>query len=168
VVGGTVPRQYWPAVEKGVRQVLSGGAVAGYPMTGIRCVLYDGKYHDVDSKEIAFITAGKKAFIEAVAKAKPKLLEPYAKVEITVPSKYMGDIAGHLSTKRGRVQDTQMMSGRHLRGDGDRAVGRVAELLERVEVDDRGKRVIRDGLQPRRGNARDHPAAVGRGVQAAA
>lgn len=111
VVGGTVPRQYWPAVEKGVRQVLSGGAVAGYPMTGIRCVLYDGKYHDVDSKEIAFITAGKKAFIEAVGKAKPKLLEPYAKVEITVPSKYMGDIAGHLSTKRGRVQDTQMMSG---------------------------------------------------------
>lgn len=111
VVGGTVPRQYWPAVEKGVRQVLAGGAVAGYPMTGIRCVLYDGKYHDVDSKEIAFITAGKKAFIEAVGKAKPKLLEPYAKVEITVPSKYMGDIAGHLSTKRGRVQDTQMTTG---------------------------------------------------------
>ncbi len=111
VVGGTVPRQYWPAVEKGVRQVLSTGAVAGYPMTGIRCVLYDGKYHDVDSKEIAFITAGKKAFIDAVAKAKPKLLEPYAKVEITVPSKYMGDIAGHMSTKRGRVQDTQMTSG---------------------------------------------------------
>lgn len=111
VVGGTVPRQFWPAVEKGVRQVLSGGAVAGYPMTGIRCVLYDGKYHDVDSKEIAFITAGKKAFIDAVAKAKPKLLEPYAKIEITIPSRYMGDIAGHLSTKRGRVQDTQMMSG---------------------------------------------------------
>jgi elongation factor G len=111
VVGGTVPRQYWPAVEKGVRQALSGGAVAGYPMTGIRCVLYDGKYHDVDSKEIAFITAGRKAFIEAVSKAKPKLLEPYAKVEITIPSKYMGDVAGHLSTKRGRVQDTQMASG---------------------------------------------------------
>lgn len=111
VVGGTVPRQYWPAVEKGVRQALSGGAVAGYPMTGIRCVLYDGKYHDVDSKEIAFITAGRKAFIEAVGKAKPKLLEPYAKVEITIPSKYMGDVAGHLSTKRGRVQDTQVASG---------------------------------------------------------
>ncbi len=111
VVGGTVPRQYWPAVEKGVRQALTGGAVAGYPMTGIRCVLYDGKYHDVDSKEIAFITAGRKAFVEAVGKAKPKLLEPYAKVEVTVPSRYMGDIAGHMSTKRGRVQDTQVVTG---------------------------------------------------------
>lgn len=110
VVGGTVPRQYWPAVEKGVRQVLSGGAVAGYPMTGIRCVLYDGKYHDVDSKEIAFITAGRKAFIDAIAKARPRLLEPYVKIEISVPSKHMGDIAGHLSTKRGRVQDTLMIS----------------------------------------------------------
>lgn len=109
VVGGTVPRQYWPAVEKGVRQVLADGAIAGYPMTGVRVALYDGKYHDVDSKEIAFITAGRKAFIDAVQKARPKLLEPYVIVEITAPSKYLGDIAGHMSTKRGRVQDTQMI-----------------------------------------------------------
>ncbi len=109
VVGGSVPRQYWPAVEKGVRMIMEGGAIAGYPMTGIRVALYDGKYHDVDSKEIAFIAAGKRAFIDAVSKARPKLLEPYAMVEITAPSKYMGDIAGHLSTKRGRVQDTAMV-----------------------------------------------------------
>lgn len=109
VVGGTVPRQYWPAVEKGVRQVLSDGAIAGYPMTGVRVALYDGKYHDVDSKEIAFVTAGRKAFIDAVQKARPKLLEPYVVVEITAPSKYLGDIAGHMSTKRGRVQDTSMI-----------------------------------------------------------
>ena len=106
VVGGTVPRQYWPAVEKGVRQVVMEGAVAGYPMTGIRCVLTDGKYHDVDSKEIAFITAGKRAFIDAIQKARPRLLEPYVTLEISAPSRYMGDIAGHLSTKRGRVQDS--------------------------------------------------------------
>lgn len=111
VVGGTVPRQFWPAVEKGVRQVIQEGAIAGYPMQGIRVALYDGKYHDVDSKEIAFITAGKRAFIDAVQKARPKLLEPYVTVEITAPSKYMGDIAGHLSTKRGRVQDTLVLPG---------------------------------------------------------
>ncbi|QOI99798.1 MAG: elongation factor G [Phycisphaeraceae bacterium] len=111
VVGGTVPRQYWPAVEKGVRQVIAGGAFAGYPMSGIRCALYDGKYHDVDSKEIAFITAGKRAFIDAINKARPKLLEPYVTLEVTAPSRYMGDIAGHLSTKRGRVQDSQVIPG---------------------------------------------------------
>jgi elongation factor G len=109
VVGGTVPRQYWPAVEKGVRQVYGEGAIAGYPMSNIRCVLYDGKYHDVDSKEIAFVTAGKRAFIEAVAKAKPVLLEPFVNLEITAPAKHMGDIAGHLSTKRGRVQSSDVM-----------------------------------------------------------
>lgn len=109
VVGGTVPRQFWPAVEKGVRQVMNEGAIAGYPMTGIRCALYDGKYHDVDSKEIAFVTAGRKAFIDAVAKARPKLLEPYVLLEITAPSQYMGDLSGHISTKRGRVQDTEMV-----------------------------------------------------------
>lgn len=111
VVGGTVPRQYWPAVEKGVRQVMQEGAFAGYPMSGIRCALYDGKYHDVDSKEIAFISAARHAFIDAVMKARPKLLEPYVVLEVTAPSRYMGDIAGHLSTKRGRVQDTSVMSG---------------------------------------------------------
>ncbi len=109
VVGGTVPRQFWPAVEKGVRQVIGDGAIAGYPMTGIRVALYDGKYHDVDSKEIAFVTAGRKAFIDAVQKARPKLLEPYVRIEVTAPSKYLGDLAGHISTKRGRVQDTEMV-----------------------------------------------------------
>jgi len=109
VVGGTVPRQYWPAVEKGVRQIYAEGAIAGYPMSNIRCVLYDGKYHDVDSKEIAFITAGKRAFIEAVSKAKPVLLEPFVNLEITAPAKHMGDIAGHLSTKRGRVQSSDVV-----------------------------------------------------------
>ncbi|MBL8963177.1 MAG: elongation factor G [Phycisphaeraceae bacterium] len=110
-VGGSIPRQFIPAVEKGVRMMLSEGAVAGYPMTGIRVEVYDGKYHDVDSKEIAFITAGKKAFIDAVQKARPVLLEPFVHLEITAPSRYMGDLAGHLSTKRGRVQSSDVLGG---------------------------------------------------------
>lgn len=110
-VGGSIPRQFMPAIEKGVRSVLSNGAVAGYPMKGIRVEVFDGKYHAVDSKEIAFITAGKRAFIEAVSKARPVLLEPFVTLEVTVPASSMGDIAGDLSTKRGRVQDTRMLPG---------------------------------------------------------
>ncbi len=109
-VGGSVPRQFMPAIEKGIRGVLLDGAVAGYPMHGIKVEVYDGKFHAVDSKEIAFITAGKRAFIEAVRKAHPTLLEPFVLLEITVPSGYMGDVASDLSTKRGRVQDTDMVS----------------------------------------------------------
>ncbi len=110
-VGGSIPRQFMPAIEKGIRNALEHGAVAGYPMEGIKVEVYDGKFHAVDSKEIAFITAGKKAFIDAVTKAKPVLLEPVVNLEITVPSDKMGDIAGDLSTKRGQIQDTLMLPG---------------------------------------------------------
>ncbi len=110
-VGGSIPKQFMPAIEKGVRLALEHGAVAGYPMSGVKVEVFDGKYHAVDSKEIAFITAGKKAFIEAVTKAHPVLLEPIVHLEVTVPSDRMGDIAGDLSTKRGRVQDTQILPG---------------------------------------------------------
>ncbi|GJQ29245.1 MAG: elongation factor G [Phycisphaerae bacterium] len=110
-VGGSIPRQFIPAVEKGVRMTLTDGAVAGYPMTGVCVRVYDGKYHDVDSKEIAFITAGKRAFIDAVQKARPVLMEPYVNLEISAPARYMGDIAGHLSTKRGRVQSSEIVAG---------------------------------------------------------
>lgn len=108
-VGGSIPKQYLPAIEKGIRDVLRSGAVAGYPMTGVRVEVYDGKYHAVDSKEVAFMKAGKRAFIDAVQKARPILLEPYVHLEVTVPSGYMGDIASDLSTKRGRVEDTEMI-----------------------------------------------------------
>jgi len=110
-VGGSIPRQFMPAIEKGVRSALDHGAVAGYPMSGIKVEVYDGKFHAVDSKEIAFITAGKRAFIDAVTKAKPMLLEPFVHMEITVPADKMGDIAGDLSTKRGQIQDTLMLPG---------------------------------------------------------
>jgi elongation factor G len=110
-VGGTIPRQFMPAIEKGVRQALVDGAVAGYPMKNICVRVYDGKYHDVDSKEIAFTTAGRKAFIDGIRNARPSLLEPYVSIEITAPARHMGDIAGDLSGKRGRVQNTEVLSG---------------------------------------------------------
>lgn len=108
-VGGSIPRQFMSSIEKGIRQVLDDGAIAGYPMTGVRVEVYDGKHHDVDSKEIAFITAGKKAFIDAVQKAGPVLLEPYVNVEVTVPEQCLGDITSDMSTRRGRVSDTQIL-----------------------------------------------------------
>lgn len=110
-VGGSIPKNFMPAIEKGIRQALTDGAVAGYPMTGVRVEVTDGKHHPVDSKEIAFITAGKKAFIEAVHKASPALLEPFVTVEVTAPSQYMGDLTGDISTRRGRVQDTRVLPG---------------------------------------------------------
>ncbi len=109
--GGSIPRQFIPAIEKGVRQVLETGAIAGYPLQDVRVSVYDGKYHDVDSKEIAFITAGRRAFIDAVQKARPVVLEPCVNIEVTVPSRYMGDITGDLSGKRGRIQGTDMLGG---------------------------------------------------------
>ena len=108
-VGGNPPRQFLPAIEKGVRMVLEQGAVAGYPLQDVRVEVYDGKHHDVDSKEVAFITAGKRAFIDAVSKAGPTLLEPTVKIEVTVPATHMGDITGDLAGKRGRIQGTDML-----------------------------------------------------------
>ena len=109
--GGSVPKQYLPAIEKGVRQMLQIGCVAGYPMQGIRVSVYDGKYHPVDSKEVAFITAGKRAFADAVSKAKPRLLEPFVTLEIATPSDYMGDITSDIMGRRGRIQGTDMLAG---------------------------------------------------------
>ena len=111
VKGGTIPGQFLPAVEKGVRQVLSGGAVAGYPMQDVRVIVYDGKHHPVDSKEVAFIAAGKKAFLDAIAKARPQVLEPIADLEVTAPEQHMGDISGGLSSKRARISGTDSVRG---------------------------------------------------------
>ena len=111
VVGGAIPNQYIPAVEKGVRQVLSEGAIAGYPLQDIRVTVYDGKYHPVDSKEVAFVSAGRKAFLDAIGKANPIVLEPIVRVEITAPSDSMGDITGDLATKRGRINGNSALGG---------------------------------------------------------
>ncbi len=103
VVGGAIPGQYIPAVEKGVRQVLTEGAVAGFPIEDVRVTVYDGKHHPVDSKEVAFVAAGRKAFLDALQKASPIVLEPIVRVEISAPAAAIGDITGDLATKRARI-----------------------------------------------------------------
>ncbi|MCY2929939.1 MAG: elongation factor G, partial [Planctomycetota bacterium] len=109
--GESIPRQFLPAIEKGVLDVLPAGPVAGFPIQDVRVSVYDGKHHPVDSKEIAFRTAGKYAFIDAIMKAKPVLLEPIVTLEVTVPANFMGDIAGDLSGRRGRILGQDMLPG---------------------------------------------------------
>lgn len=106
VKGGAIPGQFIPAVEKGVREVLALGAIAGYPVVDVRVVVLDGKSHSVDSKEIAFVTAGRKAFMTAIREARPIVLEPIVNVEILAPESAMGDITGDLSSRRGQVSGT--------------------------------------------------------------
>ena len=124
VKGGVIPGQFIPAVEKGVREVLAGGAVAGYPVVDVKVTVYDGKHHSVDSKEIAFVTAGRKAFMAAVREARPIVLEPVVNVEIVAPDAAMGDITGDLSSRRGQV------SGTHNGAPGTMVVKGLAPLSE--------------------------------------
>jgi len=104
VKGGAIPNQFIPSVEKGVRAVLDHGFLAGYPLQDVRVIVYDGKSHPVDSKDVAFVSAGRKAFLDALAKARPIVLEPIVNVEITAPEEKMGDIAGELSGHRGQIK----------------------------------------------------------------
>ncbi len=104
--GGVIPHQFMPAVQKGVEQVLATGAVAGFPLQDVRVVVHDGKHHPVDSKEVAFVSAGKKAFLDAIEKARPIVLEPIVSVEVICPEGNTGDIAGDLSSRRGQVTGT--------------------------------------------------------------
>jgi elongation factor G len=104
IYGGAIPRQYVPAVEKGVRETMGQGVIAGYPAVDVRVAVYDGKHHEVDSSEAAFKIASSRAFSDVFRNARPVLLEPIVDIEITVPSKYMGDISGDLSSRRGRIQ----------------------------------------------------------------
>ena len=104
IKGGAVPSEYIPAVEKGVQEALDTGVKAGYPMVDVRVTLVDGKYHDVDSSEIAFKVAGSLAFKEAAKRAKPVLLEPIFAVEVVTPEEFLGDVIGDLSRRRGRVE----------------------------------------------------------------
>ena len=111
VKGGTIPTQFIPAVEKGVRQALAAGVITGHPLRDLRVTVYDGKFHSVDSKDIAFATAGRKAFIDAVKKAQPIVLEPVVKVTITTPEYSLGDVTGDLSAKRGQINGTHAQPG---------------------------------------------------------
>jgi len=109
VVGGSVPKQYIPAVEKGLRECLSSGVLAGYPVTGLKAVLYDGSYHDVDSSEMAFKLAAAIAFKEGLKNASPALLEPIMRLKIRIPEAYLGDIMGDMNKRRGRILGIDMI-----------------------------------------------------------
>jgi len=111
IFGGSVPGQFEPAILKGVNDVMGTGVVAGFPLQDVKVSVYDGKHHPVDSKEVAFRAAGKGAFIDALQKAKPVLLEPIVDMEVTVPADNMGDITGDLASKRGRVMGQDMLPG---------------------------------------------------------
>lgn len=111
VVGGAIPSGFIPAVEKGIRQVLDEGAIAGFPLQDIRVSVYDGKHHAVDSKEVAFVAAGKKAFTKAVQEARPIVLEPIVRVAISTPSEGIGDVSSDLATRRARINGQDMLPG---------------------------------------------------------
>jgi elongation factor G len=108
IFGGTVPKEYIPAVEKGIVEALEGGVLAGYPMSDLKVALYDGSYHDVDSSEISFKIAGSMAIKAAANRAKPVLLEPIMSVEVVVPEEYMGDVIGDLNSRRGRIEGLEL------------------------------------------------------------
>jgi elongation factor G len=111
IFGGSIPGQYEPAILKGINDVMQAGFVAGFPLQDIKVSVYDGKYHPVDSKEVAFRAAGKGAFLDALEKAKPVLLEPIVNMEVTVPSENVGDITGDLASRRGRISGQDVLPG---------------------------------------------------------
>ena len=111
VVGGSVPREFIGPIEAGVKEAMESGVVAGYPVVDVKVTVFDGSYHDVDSSEMAFKIAGSMGFKEGARKAQPMLLEPYMKVEVTIPEEYMGDIIGDLNSRRGRIEGMEAVSG---------------------------------------------------------
>ena len=111
IVGGAIPKEYIPKIEEGIKEAMQTGPVAGYQVVDVGVELYDGSYHEVDSSEMAFKIAASMAFREAAKKAKPVLLEPIFKVEVTVPEEYMGDVIGDISSRRGRIEGSDMNNG---------------------------------------------------------
>lgn len=111
IVGGAIPKEYINPIENGIKEAMANGVVAGYPMVDIKTIVYDGSYHDVDSSEMAFKIAGSMAFKNGAQKADPVLLEPYVKVEVTVPEEYMGDVIGDLNSRRGRIEGMEPRNG---------------------------------------------------------
>jgi elongation factor G len=157
VKGGTIPGVFMPAVEKGVHQALQGGVVAGFPVVDLRVTVYDGKTHSVDSKEVAFVTAGRKAVIEAIRTAKPIVLEPIVDIEIIAPEAAMGDITGDISSKRGHVTGTDT------RGQGRVVINGKVPMAELTDYQSR-----LNALTSGRGHytlALSHYAALPPGVQ---
>lgn len=139
VVGGAIPGQFIPAVEKGVRQVLTEGALAGFPIQDLRVTVVDGKHHPVDSKEVAFVSAGRKALLDAFHKAGPIVLEPIVHVEITAPSSFIGDITGDLATKRARINGNSALPGQRATVTALVPLAEVSEYQSRLKALTGGK-----------------------------
>ncbi len=133
IVGGVIPSQFVPAVEKGVRQVLDSGAIAGFPLQDVEVTVYDGKHHPVDSKEVAFVSAGKKAFLDAIGKARAIVLEPVMDITVTVPGSAMGDVTGDLSSRRGRVNSTDSLAGDQLVISGHVPLAEIEDYQSRLK-----------------------------------
>jgi elongation factor G len=132
VKGGVIPTVFIPAVEKGVRMALDNGVIAGYPVEDIRVIVYDGKSHPVDSKEIAFVTAGKKAVIDAILKAAPIILEPIVNITITAPDRFVGDLTSDISSKRGQVTGTESSGGDLMSISGQAPLSEFSEYQSRL------------------------------------
>jgi elongation factor G len=111
IVGGAVPREFIPAIDKGVKEAVDTGVVAGYPVVDVKVTAFDGSYHDVDSNEMAFKIAGSMAFKDAAKRARPVLLEPVMRVEVVVPKEFMGDIMGDIASRRGHIQSQEDLGG---------------------------------------------------------
>jgi elongation factor G len=111
ITGGSIPKEYIKPIDEGIKEALTRGVLAGYPVDDVRIVLYDGSYHDVDSSEMAFKIAGSMAFQDAAKKAKPVLLEPVMRVEVVVPKEHLGDVMGNLASRRGHIQSQEDRGG---------------------------------------------------------
>ncbi len=133
VVGGAIPGTFIPAVEKGVRQLMEAGAIAGYPLQDIAVTVYDGKYHPVDSNEVSFVIAGRKALLDAVLKCNPQVLEPFVELEVTAPAANVGDITGDLASRRGRVTRTDTRSGGSMLVAGQAPLAELTDYQTRLK-----------------------------------
>ena len=155
IKGGNIPSEYIPAVKKGVEEALENGVKAGYPMVDMRVTLVDGKYHDVDSSEIAFKVAGSIALKEAARRAKPVLLEPIFEVEVVTPEDFLGDVIGDLSRRRGRVE------GQERRGNALAVTARVplcrdVRLRDGPAFEHSGTRELHDAVRELRRGSTEH------------
>jgi elongation factor G len=165
IVGGAIPKEFIEPVDEGIKEALTRGVLAGYPIDDVKVELYDGSYHDVDSSEMAFRIAGSMAFQNAAKKAKPVLLEPIMRVEVVVPKEHMGDVMGNLSSRRGQIQSQEDRGGTQIitaRAPLSEMFGYAADLRWRTQ----GRATFSmkfDGYQPRPNGLADddHKSPVG-------
>ena len=133
IVGGVIPGQFIPGVEKGIRQAMQQGALAEYAIQDVKVTVYDGKHHSVDSNEISFVTAARKAFLDAFTNAGPIILEPVVKIKVTAPQENMGDISGDLASRRGRINDTQSIEGGRIEITAQAPLAELSDYSSRLK-----------------------------------